>query len=235
MILSAAGAVDHDAILRMAEAQFGHLKPQKSAPLAQASFKGGEHREIKALEQVHFALALESPGYLDDGIYTSQIFATIFGGGMSSRLFQEVREKRGLCYTIFAQAGAYVDTGMMTIYAGTSAEQIGDLATITIDELRRAASDISETEVMRARAQLKAGLLMGMESPSTRAERLARMVSIWGRVPDIKETVAKIDAVNSDQVRDIAASLAAGSSALALYGPVEKALDLGDLRARLMA
>ena len=106
-----------------------------------------------------------------------------------------MREKRGLCYTIFAQAGAYSDTGMTTIYAGTSDAQ-SELANITIDELKRAADTLSQAELDRARAQMKAGLLMGLESASNRAERLARMVQIWGKVPNLEETVARIDAVN---------------------------------------
>jgi len=235
MILSAAGAVDHDEIVRAAEAIFGALQQGRNETPARARFQGGEKRQNKELEQVHFAFALESPGYLDDDIYTAQVFATAFGGGMSSRLFQEVREKRGLCYSIFAQCGAYADTGMTTIYAGTSAEHIGDLATITIDELRRAGDDMSPTEVARARAQLKAGLLMGLENPSSRAERLARMVAIWGRVPSLDETVAHIEAVNHTNVRDFASQLRLGAPAMALYGPVERAPELADLRARLAA
>jgi len=235
MILSAAGAVDHEVIVRLAGDLFGDLKPVNLQMPQAARFHGGERRRTKDLEQVHFALALESPGYLDDAIYTAQIFATAFGGGMSSRLFQEIREKRGLCYTIFAQAGAYADTGMTTIYAGTSAAQITDLARITVDELKRAADDISDAEVARARAQLKAGLLMGLESPSSRTERLARMVSIWGRVPDLDETVAKIDAVDTQMVRAFAAGLSSGAPALALYGPVQDAPQLADIRARLVA
>lgn len=235
MILSAAGAVDHDEIVRAAETIFGALQQGRNESPAHAQFQGGEKRRNKELEQVHFAFALESPGYLDDDIYTAQVFAVAFGGGMSSRLFQEVREKRGLCYSIYAQAGAYADTGMTTIYAGTSAEHIGDLATITIDELRRAADDMSPTEVARARAQLKAGLLMGLENPSSRAERLARMVAIWGRVPSLDETVAHIEAVNHTNVRDFASQLRLGAPAMALYGPVERAPELADLRARLAA
>ncbi|MGR3341732.1 MAG: M16 family metallopeptidase [Paracoccaceae bacterium] len=235
MILSAAGAVDHDEIVRAAETIFGALQQGRNECPAHAQFQGGEKRQNKGLEQVHFAFALEGPGYLDDDIYTAQVFATAFGGGMSSRLFQEVREKRGLCYSIFAQCGAYADTGMTTIYAGTSAEHIGDLAAITIDELRRAADDMSATEVARARAQLKAGLLMGLENPSSRAERLARMVAIWGRVPSLDETVAHIEAVNHTNVRDFASQLRLGAPAMALYGPVERAPELADLRARLAA
>jgi predicted Zn-dependent peptidase len=235
MILSAAGAVDHDAIMGEAEKLFGGLPRGALENVEYARFQGGERRMVKSLEQVHFALALESPGYRDDDIYTAQIFATAFGGGMSSRLFQEAREKRGLCYSIFAQAGAYADTGMTTIYAGTSAEQIGDLAAITVDELKRAADDMSEAEVARARAQLKAGLLMGLESPSSRAERSARMVAIWGRVPDLAETIEKIDDVTPEKVRALAGALTQGAPALALYGPVERAPALAALRDRLAA
>ncbi len=233
MILAAAGAVDHDATVREAERLFGHLPAAGDPGVPAASFLGGERRELKPLEQAHFALALEGPGYRDDTIYTSQILATALGGGMSSRLFQEVREKRGLCYTIYAQAGAYSDTGMTTIYAGTSADQIGELAEITVTELRRAAEDMTEAEVARARAQMKAGLLMGLESPASRAERLARMVAIWGRVPELDETVARIDAVGPADVRALAASLAGGKAALALYGPVDGAPGLAELQERL--
>ena len=235
MILSAAGAVDHDTIVRTAEQLFGHLKPQPAYLQTDARFQSGERHEVKDLEQVHFALGFEGPGYRDDAIYTAQIFSTAFGGGMSSRLFQEIREKRGLCYTIYAQTGAYAETGMTTIYAGTSAEDIGELAAITMQELMRSADDMSPAEVARARAQMKAGLLMGLESPSARAERLARMISIWGRVPELEETISRIDAVTTGDVRDFAAQMIAGGAALALYGPVENGPRLGDLRERLAA
>ncbi|MBM7066926.1 pitrilysin family protein [Actibacterium sp. 188UL27-1] len=236
MIISAAGAVDHDQIMRMAEELFGHLVPTSAFTADAAQFTGGERREIKGLEQVHFALAFESPGYCEDDIYTAQIYATLLGGGMSSRLFQEIREKRGLCYSIFAQAGAYADTGMMTIYAGTSADDIGGLVNLTVDELRRATEDLNEAEVARARAQMKAGLLMGLESPSSRAERLARVVSIWDRVPPLAETIAKVDAVGGADVAAFAERLAVHTQpALALYGPAERAPTLEKLRERLAA
>ncbi|SHE86819.1 Predicted Zn-dependent peptidase [Ruegeria intermedia] len=236
MILSAAGAVDHDQLMKLAEEMFGHLQPRKGLPAEPARFTGGEVRRDKALEQAHFALALESPGYRDDEIYAAQIYSTALGGGMSSRLFQEVRETRGLCYTIFAQTSAYADTGTTTIYAGTSADQVGELATITIDEMKRAAEDMSPEEVARARAQMKAGMLMGLESPSNRAERLARLVQIWGRVPPLEETVAKIDAVSTADVRAFAEKMAVQApAALALYGPVGGAPTLEQLQERRAA
>lgn len=236
MVLSASGAVDHDAIVRMAEDIFGALAPVAPTSFVPARFQGGEMRVEKALEQAHFALAFEGPGVTDGAIYTAQILGSALGGGMSSRLFQEIREKRGLCYTIFAQAGAYSDTGMMTIYAGTSAEDLGDLALLTLDEIKRAADTLSEAEIARARAQMKAGMLMGLESPSSRAERMARMLQIWGRVPDLDEVVARVDAITLADVRAMAAQMAASAPmALALYGPVSGAPDWDALKARRAA
>ena len=235
MILSAAGAVDHEQIVRLAEQYFGDLAPVVLPPLAPAAWRGGERREVKELEQVHFALGFEGPAYRDPDLYTAQVYTTALGGGMSSRLFQKIREERGLCYSIYAQSGSYDDTGMITIYAGTSDEEIADLCGLTMDELKRAAEDMTEAEVARARAQMKAGLLMGLESPSSRAERMARYLAIWGRVPGIKEATARIDAVTTRDVRAYAERLVGAGSALALYGPVAAAPDLASLRERLAA
>jgi predicted Zn-dependent peptidase len=235
MILSASGGVDHDAIVRQAEAIFGGLKPIGKSGMHRATFAGGEKREVKDLEQVHFALAFEAPGYRAEDVFAAQVYATAMGGGMSSRLFQKIREERGLCYSIFAQSGAYEDTGQVTVYAGTSEEEIGDLVGLTVDELKRAAEDMTEAEVARARAQLKAGLLMGLESPSNRAERNARLLAIWDRVPGVEETVGRIDAVSTADVRRYAEAMAAARSAVALYGPVEAAPGLEAIRARLAA
>ncbi len=235
MILSAAGGVDHDAVVAAAEAIFGGLRQVGDLTPTPARFKGGERREVKDLEQAHFALSFEAPGYRDDRVYTAQVYATAMGGGMSSRLFQKIREDRGLCYTIYAQAGANDDTGQLTIYAGTSQDEIGDLTQLTIDELKRAADDMTEAEVERSRAQLRAGLLMGLESPTSRAERNARLLAIWGRVPDADETVAKIDAVGLADVRRYAADLTSAKSALVLYGPVAKAPGIEAIRRGLLA
>ncbi|MXQ08769.1 insulinase family protein [Alphaproteobacteria bacterium GH1-50] len=236
IIVAAAGGVDHDAIVRASEAAFGHLPAHDGGSFEPAAFRGGECRVEKGLEQAHFALAFETPGYRDEAVWTAQLFATAFGGGMSSRLFQEAREKRGLCYTIFSQIGAYSDSGLLTIYAGTSGEELGDLAHLTIDELKRSADDMTPAEVARARAQMKAGLLMGLESPSSRAERMARLLAIWDRVPAIDETVAHIDAVTTGDVRDFVAGLVeTGRPAMALYGPVSGAPEIGRLAERLAA
>jgi predicted Zn-dependent peptidase len=233
MILSAAGAVDHDSIVAQARAMFGALKAAPDLGFDLARFSGTERREVKDLEQVHFAMAFDGPGYRDADVHTAQVYATAMGGGMSSRLFQKIREERGLCYSIFAQAGAYEDAGQITLYAGTSGEEIDDLMTLTMDEMKRAADDMTEAEVARARAQIKAGMLMGLESPSSRAERIARLLAIYGRVPDVDEVVARIDGVSTADVRRFGAGLTAAGSALALYGPVEAAPGLEAMRLRL--
>lgn len=235
MILSAAGGVDHDSIVKQAEALFGHLPARGSHAFAPARFAGGEHREVRDLEQAHFAMNFEAPGYRQPDVYAAQVYATTLGGGMSSRLFQKIREEKGLCYTIYAQSSAYDDTGQITLYAGTSGEDVGDLALLTMDEMKRAASDMTEVEVARARAQLRAGMVMGLESPSGRAERAARLLAMWGRVPGVEEAVAKIDAVTRADVLAYAEAVVAAPAALALYGPVEGAPVLEAIRERLAA
>ncbi len=235
MILSAAGGVDHATLVAQATEFFGHLPARGLSLVEPAIFAGTERREVKKLEQVHFALSFEGPGYRHADVYAAQVHAMTMGGGMSSRLFQKIREERGLCYSIFAQSGAYEDTGSLTIYAGTSKADIADLTQLTIDEMKRASDDMSDAEVARARAQMKAGLLMGLESPSNRAERNARLLAVWGRVPGVDEAVAKIDAVTTEDVRRFSGELAGAKTALALYGPVAKAPGLEAIRDRLAA
>ncbi len=235
MILSAAGGIDHDALLAEAERQFGHLKAAPSPVRDSARYVGGEYREVKSLEQAHIAIAFEAPAYHEGAFYATQLMSVALGGGMSSRLFQEAREKRGLCYTIFAQAGAYQDSGMFTIYAGTGEAEAKGLAELTVDVIRKAAEDFTQEELDRARAQMKAGMVMGLESPSARAERLARSLMIWGRAPDLDQTIAKIDAVDLTAMRDAAEALTKGMPTLAYYGPVGDAPDVVSFGARLAA
>ncbi|MBU2957546.1 insulinase family protein [Paracoccus sp. C2R09] len=236
MIVAASGAVDHDRIVRLAEATLGHIAPRPQAVREGARWKGLEFRRDKPLEQAHFTLALEGPGYHAPDFYASQIFSAALGGGMSSRLFQKIREERGLCYTIFAQSGFHDDTGMMTVYAGTGADDLGDLANLTIDEIKRAAEDMSEAEIARAKAQLRAGLLMGLESPSAQAERAARTLAIWGHVPDPADVAERIAAVTAADVRAHAEAMIANAQpALALYGPISRAPSRDALIERLAA
>ncbi len=236
MILAAAGDVDHDRIVEQAETLLGGLAAHPSPSPEPAVYSGGERRVVKDLEQAHFALSLENPGYRDPRLYTAQLYSGVMGGGMSSRLFQEVRERRGLCYTIFAQSAPYADSGALMIYAGTGGDTIGELSKVVADEMRRLPDTLTDQELSRARAQMKAGMLMGLESPAGRCERLARMTAIWDRVPTLEETVARIDAVSRQDVAAFGSALCeTGRPALALYGPVAEAPDHQALQARLAA
>jgi len=140
---------------------------------------------------------------------------------MSSRLFQEVREKRGLCYSVFAFSWSFADTGVFGIYAGTAPEHVAELMPVLSGELGRIGEDASEDEVARSRAQIKAGLLMGLESSSSRAEQIARQYMIHGRVLPVEELIAKVDEVDAGAVRRYAERLARGPGlALSAIGPL---------------
>ena len=236
MVLSAAGSVDHEKIVSQVKLLFDKKEPISKAAMISSKYNGGEKQVDKNLEQAHFALAFEAPGYRDETIYTSQIYSIASGGGMSSRLFQEIREKRGLCYTIFAQGGAYSDTGLLTIYSGTSADSLKDLSDITISEMKRMAIDFEQIELDRARVQMKAGLLMGLESASARAERLARMLTIWDRIPTLDEIVKKIDAVNLNDVRHFSDSIISNKKpTLSTYGPISNGVPFNQIIDSLVA
>ena len=235
MILSAAGDIDHDRILRLAEECFADMAPGAGRVSDPARYLGGERREVKALEQAHFALALEAPSYRDPDYHAAQIAASALGGGMSSRLFQEAREKRGLCYTIFAQAAGWDETGILTVYAGTGRDEIAGLTELTAAEIARAARDVTEAEIARARAQSKAAIVMALESPAARAERMAALLSVWGEVRPIEDTIAKIDAVDVTRARAVLDRMRSSQPTLALYGPVEAASTSDELASRLAA
>lgn len=234
MILSAAGAVDHDAIVAQAKTLFGGLAPKPVSQFAPATFKGGERRAIEDLEQVHLAFAFAAEGWHSPDLHVAQTYAGVMGGGMSSRLFQKLREEHGMCYTVDAQSSAHEDVGLITVYAGTGADQVGDLARLTMDELKRAAEDMTEAEVARIRAQRRAGLLMGLEGPFARTQHMARMLALYGKVPSMPDMVSEIDAVTLERVTGYAAGLAERAEvAMAVYGPAEATPALGALRERL--
>ena len=235
MILSAAGDIDHDRIMRLAESLFADMRPGAGRRSDPALYSGGERREIKALEQAHFALALEAPSYRDPDYHAAQIAASALGGGMSSRLFQEARERRGLCYTIFAQAAGWDETGMLTVYAGTGRDEIAGLARLVAAEIARAVGDLGDQEIARARAQSKAAIVMALESPAARAERMAALMSVWGEVRPIEDTIAKIDAVDVGRARGVLDRIRTSQPTLALYGPVETASTAADLAGLLAA
>lgn len=235
MILAAAGAVDHGALVRLAESLFGDMAPGAAAAAEPARYGGGERRGRKALEQAHVAFGLAAPSVREEDFYAAQILATLLGGGMSSRLFQELREKRGLCYTVHAQYSAWSDAGLLTVYGGTGEEELGEFLSLALAETSRAARDVAAAEVERARAQTRAGLLMGLESASARAERLAAMLAVWGRVPPLEETIAKVEGVGVEEAREVARRMLASPVSLVLYGPVERAAAFEEVAAGLVA
>ncbi len=220
MVIAAAGAVDHDAILEEVEHRFASFAGPEAPVPEPARFGGGTKVEVRELEQAHIALALQGVSQRDPSLYSLQVFASVVGGGMSSRLFQEVREVRGLCYSIYAFHVPYSDTGMFGLYSGTDASDVPELMRVVVDEIANAAEAITEAEVARAKAQMKAGLLMALESSSARAEQLARQMIAYGRPIPLDEIVARIEAVDVDSARAAGRELLGRSRpAIAALGP----------------
>lgn len=220
IVVSAAGAVDHDAVLRDIEARFGDWVGMQ-APLPEpARHVGGDRRVSRDTEQYQVALSFPAPGYLDADYYTARIASGVMGGAMSSRLFQEIREKRGLCYSVYSYLAAYRDAGLFGISAATAPETAAEMLDAIAGEMLRAAGDIAAGEVDRARAQAKAGILMSMESPSARAEQIARQTLIYDRVIGVPEILDRLAAIDAAAVRDMIARFAGEQAVtLAAVGP----------------
>jgi predicted Zn-dependent peptidase len=234
MVLCAAGNVDHDALVDIANDRFHDLRPNGAPAPEKAAYVGGEQRLVSDHEQAHIVLGMEGRAYNSDGFYAVQILASILGGGMSSRLFQEVREKRGLCYSVYAFHWAFQDSGIFGVAASTGEDEVTDLVPVILDELRKATEIISDEEVIRVRNQIRAGLLMSLESPSSRAGQLARQQILWGRPIPLQETVERINRITPDRVKDVARQIFdAGKVSLAGIGPVAKLPDYRDIAARL--
>jgi predicted Zn-dependent peptidase len=220
MLVVAAGAVDHRSIVREVEERFASfVGPAAPAP-EPARFVGGSHIETRDLEQVHVALAMQGLPQRDPELFSLQIFSSALGGGMSSRLFQEVREIRGLCYSIYAFHAPYSDTGMFGLYAGTDAADLPELMRVVVGEIENAAQTLNEAEVGRAKVQMKASLLMALESSGARAEQIARQMFAWGRPVPIEEIVARIEAVTVESARAAGRALVGrGRPAISVLGP----------------
>jgi predicted Zn-dependent peptidase len=220
MVVCAAGAVDHKAVVEDVDRHFGNFTGPAAPVPERADFRGGTRVEARDLEQVHLALALQGIPQRDEQLYSLQVFTNVLGGGMSSRLFQEVREKRGLCYAIYAFHMPYADTGFFGLYAGTDATDAPELMQVVIDQIADATETISEKEIARSKAQMKAGLLMALESSGARAEQLARQMLIHGRPMPLEEIVAKVEAVTVESARAAGRALLARSRpAIAALGP----------------
>jgi predicted Zn-dependent peptidase len=232
MVVAAAGAVEHEAVVAEVERLFRRFDGPAGPEPAPARFHGGKRIVTRDLEQVHIAIAMEGLRQTDPALYSLQVFASVVGGGMSSRLFQEVREKRGLCYAISAFHAPYSDTGMFGLYAGTDVNDLSELLQVVVDELAGAAENLTETEVARAKAQMKAGLLMALENSGARAEQIARQMILFGRPLPLEEMVAKVEAVTVKSAREAGRALISRNRpAIAALGPgagLERAFAIVD-------
>ncbi|MHB1110541.1 MAG: M16 family metallopeptidase [Devosia sp.] len=234
MVICAAGNVDHDALVDIAHDRFHELKAGGAPEPLKANYVGGEERLLSDHEQAHIVLGFEGRAYNSDGFYAAQILASILGGGMSSRLFQEVREKRGLCYSVYAFHWAFADSGIFGVAASTGENEVTDLLPVVLDELQKATETISDEEVIRVRNQIRAGLLMSLESPSSRAGQLARQQILWGRPIPLQETIERINRITTGRVKQIAHQLfATDKFSLAGIGPVAKLPDYQTIAAQL--
>jgi predicted Zn-dependent peptidase len=234
-VVAAAGKLDHDRVVGLVREHFADL-PAASAPAADPGlYAGGEFREERDLDQVHIVLGFPSVGWADPAFYPTMLLSTLLGGGMSSRLFQEVRERRGLVYSVYSFTAPSYDGGLFGVYAGTGEREAEELMPVTLEELRRVQRDVTEAELARVRAQVKAGLLMSLESTGSRCEQLARQLQIFGRIVPTEETVAKIEAVTIADVHAAAARLFRARPTLAALGPAGRVPALPAIADKLAA
>jgi predicted Zn-dependent peptidase len=221
MVLAAAGDVDHAQIVAAAERFFGAMPPIEARPAAAGHYTGGERRLPRKLEQANLVLGLPGLSFKDEGYYATHLFAHVLGGGLTSRLWHEVRETRGLAYSIDAFHWPFLDTGIFGIGAGTGGSDLAQLVEVTLESTRRATRDIEDIEIARAKAQMKVGLLAALESPGGRIERIARQLLAWGRIIPSNEVVARVDAATVDEVRDAGRRLLGGAPTVAAIGPIK--------------
>ncbi len=204
-VIAAAGHIQHDTLVRHAEALFSGLNGGSSGATEVARYVGGSRVSDKPFEQSHLLMAFEGPTYREPDFFTAQVFSGLLGGGMSSRLFQEARERRGLCYSIYSSAWAMVDTGLFGVHAATGPNMMGELIDVIREEFTRSAMERpGAAEVQRAKAQLKAGLMMSLESSGARCEQMARQILLFDRLVTQDELVAKVEAVDADAIRSLA-------------------------------
>jgi len=233
MVLSASGRIDHDRLVGLAETAFSQLPPYAVPTIDVARYVGGDYREERDLEQVHVVVGFDGVAYDDPDYYTASVLSTLLGGGMSSRLFQEVREKRGLVYSIYSFASSYGDGGLFGVYAGTGEDEVAELIPVMCDEIVKVGDGVTESEVQRARAQLKASILMSLESTTSRCEQLARQVVVYGRPVPVSEVVAKVEAITAEDCARVARRLFATAPTFAAIGPLAKVECFDKVAARL--
>ncbi|UCH76228.1 MAG: insulinase family protein [Rhodospirillales bacterium] len=233
MVLSAAGMIEHEHLVALARSLFLDLPDHGPLRNETAAYGGGAHLQQRDLEQVHLTVGFPGVGLHDPDLYAAAVFSTLFGGGMSSRLFQEIRERRGLVYSIYSYGSHYSDCGLFGIYAGTGEHELGELLPVLCEEIRRLPDSLEESEIERARNQLKAATLMSLESTGARAEQIGEQVLIYGRPIPVSEIVRRIEAVDSTAVTRVARRIFSGRPALAAIGPLRRMIAYDDFTAQV--
>ena len=218
LVIAAAGRVDPSAILVQAEALFGDLADTAPPPIAAAAFTGGTRLDRKAAEQAHLAFARLGLPAAHPGAPALSLFAQAVGGGMSSRLFQQLREDRGLAYSIYAWTQGFADTGLFGVNLSTDKARAAEALTLARDCVEAAAADLSQSELDRARAQVEAGLMMSLETVQGRADAIARSIELFGRIMSLDEMLAELRAVDLASARAAGQALFDGPSATAAIG-----------------
>ncbi|RBP18072.1 putative Zn-dependent peptidase [Roseiarcus fermentans] len=222
IVVAAAGALDHAEIVALALSKLHGLPNAPPSPLTPADYRGGETRLRRKLEQTHVAVAFEGRPIGAPDHDAAQVFAAAAGGGMSSRLFQEVREKRGLAYSIYAYHWDYADTGLFGFYAGSADRDAAEVTVAALDCLAEAAHGLDEREVRRAKAQMKVSILAALESPGARAQQIARQTQIYGRPLSLDEMIARVEAVTAEEVRKTGAAMLRSPPTVATIGAVAR-------------
>jgi predicted Zn-dependent peptidase len=235
MVLTAAGNVKHECLVDLAERLLSDIPAERSAVTEPARYSGGDRREDRDLEQLHLVLGFPGIVLGDPDYYAASVLSTAFGGGMSSRLFQEIRERRGLVYTIQSFVHGYRDGGLFGIYAGTGEDEAAELVPALCEEAIKLEEGLTAIELNRAKAQMKAGLLMSLESTSARCEQLAQHLLIHGVPFDPAEIVHRIEAVDSAAIRRVVDRWRSAQPTLAALGPLSRLEEFDRLRARLAA
>jgi len=218
LTLVAAGKVDHRALVALAERSFDGLAEGSAPEPEPAAFTGGARIGRTKADQAHLALGFAAPAQLDEDYYAARFFSDVVGGGASSRLFQQLREERGLAYSVYSALHPYADTGLFYVYAAAARRESAAAAQLIGEVIEEAVATVTPREVERARTQAKAGLLMSLESPWGQANYVARQLHVHGRLVEVSEVIGKLEAVVLDEVRAAGAKMFAGPRARATIG-----------------
>lgn len=233
MVITAAGNIQHADFVALVERFFSMEKVADGKNFEIASYVGGDNRVTADFEQLHLLFGLPTVSIHSPDYYALQIYTTILGGGMSSRLFQEVREKRGLAYTVYAMASVYDDLGMMSVYAAAAPDKAAELSNVLCEQIVKMAEDISEVEISRAKNQQKAELLMARENPQTIASWIGRHILLFGEYRSAVGIIEKIEAVNKSQLLKLAKQISSGKPTIAALGDVSGVVSYEELSKKL--